>query len=399
MRAIFLLGLALQLGSVWAQAPKDPDLAAFEAAAAADRGEQNADTAIVAIPLNSGVSFFDNSMNPAISFIMDMALFHHSAEEHRHHGGHTSNHTGPFLQAVEMAATGNIDPFFIFDLKFSLSHGHLEDAVIQTTSLPANLQLRIGQFRTRLGRRNTQCLHQWNFVDHSLALDYLFSNEGLSLPGAEISVLLPLPWYTELILGVQGSGVGRSQSATNIQGFEDLIYSPRLKQFFDLSEDLGLLLGLNASLARSPFPDPQTSNRSWIYGGDLSFKWRPIGEGASGHFFFNWTNEYWYRELEVPGDLWRDHGGYSELQWSLTQEWQTALRGELWRRLEGEAGESRDRLGTDSLRGEWSISYTPSHFSRLRLQYGLEEIDGYQRNHMTILQLEVSAGAHGAHSY
>ena len=355
---------------------------------------------------SGGVGFFDNSSNPALSIIMDMGAFWYSAgdEGRRHHGGHVANHAGPYMQEVELAATANVDPFFKFEMELSLVHLHFEQVFVTTTSLPFNLQVRAGQFRTRLGRQNVNCLHQWSFVDHTLALDYLFGNEGLSLPGAELSVLLPLPWYVELMTAVQ-SGVSRSQWGDRIGGLQDLIYSPRLVSFFDLSDDLALQIGINGSFARSPFPDPMSqdkANRSWIWGADLFLKWRPIGSGATGYFFAAWTTEAWLRELEVPGDLWRDAGGYSELLWGIARQWQAAARFELWRRLEGGEPDARNRrtlVGPNSVRGELSLSYLPSHFSRLRLQYGVEDIESYDLNHLVVLQLEVSAGAHGAHSY
>ena len=357
-------------------------------------------------PQSAGGGFLDNSANPALSIIMDMGAFWYSAgdEERRHHGGHAANYAGPYIQGVELAATTHVDPFFKFEMEFSLNHLHFEQVFVTTTALPANLQVRAGQFRTRLGRQNVNCLHQWSFVDHALALDYLFGNEGLTLPGAELSVLVPLPWYVELIVAGQ-SGVSRSQWADRIEGLDDLIWSPRLVQFFDLTDDLALQVGLSGSFARSPYPDPMsqdTGNRSWVYGGDLFFKWRPIGAGDTGFFFVAWTTEAWLRELEVPGDLWKDAGGYSELLLGLSREWQAAARFELWRRLAGGAPDAingRAPVGPETVRGEASLSFMPSHYSRLRLEYGVEDIEGYDQNHLVVLQLEVSAGAHGTHTY
>jgi hypothetical protein len=355
---------------------------------------------------SSGVGFFDNSSNPALSIIMDMGAFWYSAGEEgrRHHGGHVANHVGPYIQGVELAATTNVDPFFKFEMEFSLVHLHFEQVLVQTTSLPWNLQLRAGQFRTSFGRQNVNCLHQWSFVDHTLALDYLFGPEGLSLPGAELSVLLPLPWYVELVAAVQ-SGLSRSQWAARLRGLEDLVYTPRLVSFFDLSDDLALQIGLNGSFARSPLPDPMShdsANRSWILGADVYLKWRPIGSGATGFFFLAWTTEAYLRDLEVPGDLWRDAGGYSQVEVGIARGWQTAARFEMWRRVSGHEPDAQNRralVGPNSVRGEVSLSYAPSHFSRLRLQYGVEDIESYELNHMVALQLEVSAGAHGAHEY
>ncbi|MFO8024343.1 MAG: hypothetical protein R6U90_04265, partial [Thiohalophilus sp.] len=58
-------------------------------------------------------------------------------------------------------------------------------------------------------------------------------------------------------------------------------------------------------------------------------------------------------------------------------------------------------LGTeakDPERYSMMIDYSPSHYSRLRLQYS--ELDnGHEQNDMLMLQYIMSLGAHGAHRY
>ena len=83
-------------------------------------------------------------------------------------------------------------------MAFGMWHLHMEEIYLTTTSLPLNLQLRAGKFKSDIGRHNPTHLHQWKFVLHPLANQFLFGSEGLSLPGAELSVLLPLPWYVEI---------------------------------------------------------------------------------------------------------------------------------------------------------------------------------------------------------
>ncbi len=408
-------------GHAQGSSPQEPkplpaDLAAeLERAAAADRAQRTsaagADTTgaprAEATPRSSGIGFHDNSSNPALSLILDTAAFWYSSEpgERYSEGGHISNHTGPYLQGVELAASSSIDPFFAFEMEFNLVHLHFEQVFARTTALPLNLQLRAGHFRTRLGRRNTQCLHQWRFVGPPLPLGYLFGAEGMTLPGAELSVLLPLPWFAELVLAAQGGEDTKSGLGTSLDGVEDLLWSPRLEQFVDLHDDLALMLGANASLARSPLatgPRQEITDRAWVWGGDLTLKYRPIGQGRTGSFFVSLTTEAWLRELEAPGDLWRDWGGYSELAVGLSKEWQVAARLSLWRILSGPSPQdnpARAALGSDSTRGEVALSYAPSHFSRVRLQYGLDDIEPYALGHRVVVQLEVSAGAHGAHAY
>ena len=67
-----------------------------------------------------------------------------------------------------------------------------------TTSLPANLQIKAGTFRSQVGRNNTQHLHEQNFTRRPLMTALLFGVDGFRGPGAQLSVLLPLPWFATL---------------------------------------------------------------------------------------------------------------------------------------------------------------------------------------------------------
>ncbi|MCP4673983.1 MAG: hypothetical protein GY854_00370, partial [Deltaproteobacteria bacterium] len=234
--------------------------------------------------------------------------------------------------------------------------------------------------------------------------------------GAELSFLFPLPWYVEIISALQ---MGESGSfETDFEGdpsFKDFIYPLRLVQFFDLSDDWAIQLGLNGVLG--PSPQVPKKNRTHAWGADLMFKWRPIGQGNTGYTYIAWITEGWLREMQVPDDLWKDVGGYSDLIFGIAKRWNVALRGEMWKRLEGDDVGDRKSYGLDIAKGVLSASFMPSHFSRLRLQYAFEHfLDAYnydeegepinggpplyaENNHTVMLQLEVSAGSHGAHKY
>ena len=71
----------------------------------------------------------------------------------------------------------------------------VEEAYLVTTSLPWNLQLKAGTFRSQMGRNNTQHLHLQHFTRRPLFTSLLFGADGMRGPGAQASVLLPLPWF------------------------------------------------------------------------------------------------------------------------------------------------------------------------------------------------------------
>ncbi len=395
-------------------APLDPGLMAeLQAAASTDDASLEKSRGSAAIvfeqreqdPANLlGQEVIGNETNPSLSIILDTAFSYFSSEDRVRLGGHAPTTNGPFIQNAELAASAPIDPFFRIDLAHSLNHGHIEEVFLTTTALPWNLQLRAGQFKARVGRHNPTHLHTWDFVVHPLPNQFLFGGGGLTLPGAEVSVLLPLPWYVEVVGALQVGEAGAFRTKSTDYGdpvMEDFVYPARIVQFLDVGDDWGMQLGLNAVHGTSTFA-PEMGNRSEAYGADLFLKWRPIGYGESGFVYVKWTAEGWTRRMQVPDDMWRDVGGFSDLVFGLSKEWNAGVRGELWRRVGGDAPNGtngRATFGVDSERGSAQLSFMPSHFSRVRLQYTAEHAEQLGTSHAAMLQFEVAAGAHGAHTY
>jgi hypothetical protein len=110
----------------------------------------------------SGVSF-----NPDISFIADFALAAFNHDDNLQQGGHDPTENGFNLQALEMAVSADVDPYFKFNsnIVFGTDGVELEEAYATTLSLPASLQVRAGQFLTRFGRINPTHPHAWDFWD------------------------------------------------------------------------------------------------------------------------------------------------------------------------------------------------------------------------------------------
>ncbi len=393
-------------------APMDPTLLAqLQAAAGADEQTIKAQNAgalggaqqgATAQPeLGKGV--VGNETNPAMALIVDVAGAWFSEDDRIHQEGHTPHQTGPALQGAELAIQAPVDPFFRVFAAFCIAHGELEEAYATTTSLPLNLQVRAGKFLSMVGRHNPTHLHQWKFATTPLPNEFLFGGEGLGLPGGELSVLLPVPWYVEIVGAVQAGEAGAYRTRTEGSGeptYRDFVYPVRLVQFFDLADDWALQVGLNTVQGRSSAGE-RGADRTQAYGGDLFLKWRPIGQGATGYTYISTTVEGWYRTMDVAGgDRWKDAGGYAEVTFGIDKEWDTGIRGELWRRLD-DLGVAEERLpfGIDATRGTAQISFMPSHFSRIRAQYAVERTELFPDHHIGLLQLEVAAGAHGAHAY
>ncbi|MFA6547203.1 MAG: hypothetical protein WCS99_22490, partial [Limisphaerales bacterium] len=125
-------------------------------------------------------------------------------------GGHDPNQRGFSVQNVEAVFEGMVDPYFrgqanlIYQLDATGSSVfELEEAYLESLSLPGNLQLKAGQFFTEFGRLNPTHPHAWSFVDQPLVNGRMFGADGLRNPGARLSWLLPTPFYSELSFTMQ----------------------------------------------------------------------------------------------------------------------------------------------------------------------------------------------------
>ena len=79
-----------------------------------------------------------------------------------------------------------IDPYLdgaVFLTIPNLEGIEVEEAYLVTTSLPANLQIKAGTFRSQVGRNNTQHLHLQNFTRRPLMTALLFGIDGFRGPG------------------------------------------------------------------------------------------------------------------------------------------------------------------------------------------------------------------------
>src|SRR5262245_56543202 len=87
-------------------------------------------------------------------------------------GGHDPKQRGFTVQNVELTLSGAVDPYFrgqgnlIFQIDpDGESQFELEEAYLESVSLPWNLQVKGGQYFTDFGRLNPTHPHTWDFVD------------------------------------------------------------------------------------------------------------------------------------------------------------------------------------------------------------------------------------------
>lgn len=296
--------------------------------------------------------------------------------------GENPSRTGFNFQGVELALQSAIDPYVRGDvfILFKEDGVEVEEATVTTVSLPWNLQIRGGKLLARFGRQNTQHLEQLDFVDNSFTNRYFFGPEGFHELGAELSVLFPLPWYSELSFEfLQGENAGNFDGARK----QDFAYLGHWKNGFDVTTNLAGQIGLSGAVG---YNDTAPGNMTQIYGADLYFRWKPSERRG-----LKWQTEYFLRRLEDVGDTLVEGGLYSQLIWRFARRWEAGIRGE--------------RIGLpDEGTRQWGLSpqvtFVATEFFHLRGQYNLIHTDGIAREqHEAFLQMQFNMGPHGAHSF
>ena len=365
-------------------------------------------------------------------------------------GGHDPNQRGFTVQGAELNLQGAVDPYFRgnANIVFQLESGgesfiELEEAWLETTSLPGNLQIRAGQYLTEFGRINTQHPHTWGFVDAPLVSGRLLGGDGIRNPGVRLSWLVPTPFYSELFFGVQNSQgetahsfrsdhggegfLGRIHDAGRVKTAGNMLYSARYAASFDVTDTQTLLVGASAALGSN---DSGADTDTQIYGVDVYWKWKPANAHA-GFPFVSWQTEAMLRKYQagafsedlngnlvldtnepdlnddglidsVPRETLTDWGAYSQLLYGFHPGWVAGLRGDYVTHTKLGAYEAV--YGNDPERAtRWRISpnltWYPTEFSKIRLQYNYDDRDGIGEDHSVWLQFEFLLGAHAAHKF
>ena len=345
----------------------EAELADIEAALAADAGSEE-ESAPPPRPQTFATS--TQSQNPDISFIADVAFAWFSSDEPLQTGGHDPKVNGFNLQQLELSVSKAVDPYFEFDanIVFSQFGVEIEEVYATTLGLPIGLQVRAGQFLTRFGRINATHPHTWDFADQAFAVGRVFGGEGNRGLGVEASILMPFPWYCELIASetmAGGASTALSFFGANDLGAKtpvDLQTTVAIKQFFPLGSDHSLFWGL--SFAGGPNATGR-SNRSEVYGSDLYYKWRPVSRG--GFATVSLQGEVFWRRQQVPGDVLQDVSLYAQLFWRFAQRWGVGGRYEYGSPTTNMAGEKvaapQDPAWTLARhRGSAALTFWPTEF-------------------------------------
>ena len=364
-------------------------------------------------------------MNMSFDTVMDggWSTALHPAQE-LEPGDHDPQQRGFSLRNAEIAVDGAVDPYLkgFGNIVLKLDEHNeteieLEESYLLTTALPGNLQAKAGQFFAAFGRQNAQHPHAWAFVDAPLVLDRMFGGEGLRNVGAQLSWLAPLPFYTEMTLGVfNGEGGtafsfrdpaidathGRAPVERDLGRLGDLLYVPRIASSFDLTDAQTLVLGVSGAFGPN---DSDSNTLTRIYGADVYWKWKSPRAHA-GFPFVSWQTEALHRDYEAgacptnaltPETL-TDWGLYSQILWGFHERWVCGLRGDYVTGNNGQFDENDVYRGTRE-RVSPNLTWYPSEFSKVRFQYNFDHGDQIGNEQSVWCQVEFLLGAHAAHKF
>ena len=332
-------------------------------------------------------------------------------------GGHDPSRNGYTAQNIEMFIGGAVDPYLDgqANLIFLIDRNgetvvELEEAFLTTRALPYGLQVKAGQYFTEFGRQNSQHPHAWAFVDQPVILSRFFGGDGLRSQGARLAWLAPLPWYSELYFGTQNA---KGETVTSflsvpdetvggytlidrggIRKVTDLLWSARWLNGVDISDTLSANLGVSA-LAGPNATAIDTNTR--IYGVDLYLKWRPL-MNQRGFPYVAWHTEWLTRNYATPDSALKDSGGFTQVLWGFTPQWVAGLRLEY---VDGKGDDGTDPLRDQRKRYAPNLTFHPTEFSKIRLQYNRDWAEHLAGNtaDSVWLQYEFNLGAHTAHKF
>ena len=239
-----------------------------------------------------------------------------------------------------------------------------------------------------------------------------------------------------------------SENDRGIEDIGDFLFVPRYAVTFDASESHAFSLGASAAFGpNSSGAEDGGDTGTQIYGIDFTWRWtmptddhdhdhdsdhdhhEHSHDAGAAYPFIGWQTEAMLRKYEIGAFDWAetgelidldtgapavlgretltDYGFYTQLQYGFIKGWVAGLRFDyLW----GDKANYQSRnlvfngrpVETDPFRNDrWRISpnltWLPSEFAKVRLQYNYDDRKDIGRDHSIWLQFEFVLGSHGTH--
>jgi uncharacterized membrane-anchored protein YhcB (DUF1043 family) len=359
-----------------------------------------------------------SEFNPAIGLVGE-TIFSYRSGPSDQTGSDRPGGFDVFQRSIELNIAAAVDPFAkgyaVINASADSATGEatmgVEEAALQTTSLPWNLELKAGRFFAEFGKLSYIHDHELPFVNRPLALEQYIGGESRT-DGAQLNWLLPIPHYVSLTTGF-GVGFGGDSPLNNPGTFRHLSgfnYYGRLSTYFDLTPDIQLETGLSGLINPStddrggvlvqPNSSTLTEKERRVAGFDLKLSYVPLRNNQFQRF--DWGTEVLYSDSrflfdpdgiagngdEFFGDV-GSLGLYSYVTYKWHRQWS--------------AGFLFDWVQSPQNHDAETFAYSPyitwalSHWNQLRLQYTHTDhnaVSGLKSDDAVYLQWAWIIGAH-----
>ena len=321
-----------------------------------------------------------------------------------------SGESGYALGEAEINFKANVDDRFFGNLTLGVASEEgeieleLEEAWIQTTGLPGGVSLKGGRFFSAAGYLNGFHFHADDFVDRPLPYQ-AFVGGRYGVDGVQASWIAP----TSLLFEIGAElNWGSAFPATATSSTSPDAWTLYAHTGGDVGTDNSWQLGL-AHVAADAVDRVGGENGGGAFNGDSDlsivdfvWKWAPQGNPA----VTNWKvqGEYFRRDESGTFDTilydGEQSGWYLQGVWQFAPLWRVGLRYDAVDADSGPAlaGTEIEDPGRQSRRASAMLDWSPSEFSRLRLQYSNDRVLS-ETDNQWYLQYIMSIGAHGAHQF
>ena len=376
-----------------------------------------------------------NNFNPAISLILDGRYVETDIDELAlpgfQPGGAEAASDGFGLGETEFSISANIDDkiYGWFTLAIEEEDGEtkteIEEGFIESIGLGSGITLRGGRWFSLIGYENHIHEHALDFSNTSLVYDALLGGK-LSGDGVQARWIAPTDLFLELGVELFGGGDFPGGESSNNIGTSTF--------FIRTGGDIGSggAWRFGSSYIQTDFderPNAEqeeneffalTNGDADIFGVDFAFKWSPNGNPTQRNFKL--ITEYYRRDENGTAELTQginsstanydgdQVGFYVQALYQWQPGWRTGLRFDqlssdnTLSNISGTIADA-DFIETSGLvsnedpqRVTLSVDYSPSEFSRFRLQYSQTDTGDINEDTI-ILQYLVSLGAHPAHAF
>ena len=332
------------------------------------------------------------------------------------------------LGESELGISANIDADYrgVATLALGAAGGvTVENAFVQSSALGNGLNLKFGRYFSGLGYINEQHAHAWDFTDQPLVYASMWNNQ-LGEDGIQLKWIAPTDTFIEV-----GGEIGRGRGFPGSDRTKNGAGSGVL--FAHIGDDLGIEHSWRAGASlhqtkradaiSTAVPDlPGTAGGvSNSFSGDsqtagLDFVWKYSPNGNVANSYVKLQGEYFRRKetglltYDTAGAAITDNyavtqsGWYMQSVYQFMPHWRTGLR---YDRLDSGIA-AVGALNTANVIGNYAfqptrtslmLDYSPSEFSRLRLQLARDNSRQGLPDNQLFLQYIMSLGAHGAHQY